>query len=181
MRAIARINRYGERGRARAKLYLSPKAFSVLGSGRVSLVFNGILFKTSASRASRRVGAGKLYLPKAVCERLRGEGAEGAVIEVSGGRVEILRPVRFCRICGEPTAAPDGLCQGRHFNKDGVCVRCGSDSFEKRALCDECVRVYASLCGLSEWLEPSPKPEPLLEPWRSRRSKGRIHDRLDKP
>ena len=151
----------------RGKLYLPPDVFSVLGGGRVNLIYGGELFRASASRASKKVGAGKLYLPKAVCERLRGEGAEGAVIEVSGGRVEILRLVRFCRICGEPTAAPDGLCQGRHFNKDGVCVRCGrpssDDSFEKRALCDECVRVYASLCGLSEWLEPSPKPLPILE------------------
>jgi len=167
----------------RGKLYLPPDVFSALGGGRVTLIYGGEFFKTSASRASKKVGAGKLYLPKAVCERLRGEGAEGAVIEVSGGRVEILRPVRFCRICGEPTAAPDGLCPGRHFDQDGLCIRCGAtirDGHDRRVLCDGCVRVYASLCGLSEWLEPSPKPEPLLEPWRSRRSKGRIHDRLDK-
>lgn len=168
----------------RGKLYLPPDVFSALGGGRVSLIYGGELFRASASRASDRARAAKLYLPRAVCERLHGEGAEGVVIEVGVGRIGILYPVRFCRICGEPTAALDGLCQGRHFGQHGLCIRCGAkmkDGHDGRVLCDECARVYASLCGLGEWLEPSPRPEPLLEPWRSRRSRGRIRGGLDRP
>jgi len=167
--AIARINKYNEKGRVRAKLYIPSKIFSMLGNGEVSLFFNGESFRVSASRASSGVGAGKLYLPKSVCERLHDKGAEGAVIKVGDGWVETLQLVKFCRICGEPTTAPDGLCQSRHFKGDGLCVRCGrpipENGSEKRILCDDCVKIYASLCGLGEWFEPSPGLASISE-WR---------------
>ena len=160
MRLVARLSKYHEKGRVRAKLYLPPEAFSMLAGDEVTLLFNGESFRTSASKVSSDVRAGKLYLPKSVCDKLLEKGAEGAIVEVDNGRVEILRLVKFCRICGEPTTAPDGICLGQHFDQSGLCVRCGKpiyeDGSEKRTLCDDCVKTYASLCGLSEWLEPTP-------------------------
>jgi len=160
VRIVARINRYAEGGRVRAKLYLSPEVVSALGEeGRVGLIFGGERFEASVSRASRRGRAARLYLPRRVCDGLLEGGGEGAVVEVDFGRVEILRPVRFCRICGEPTSAPDGLCMGRHYGREGVCSRCGrpipGNGQEKSALCEGCLKIYASLCGLGGWLERS--------------------------
>jgi len=175
VRAIARISKYNEKGRMRAKLYIPSRVFSMLGGGEVVLSFGGEVFKVSASRVSSGVRAGKLYLPKCICEKLLEDGAEGAVIEVGKGRVEILNTVKFCRICGEPTTAPDGICLGQHFDQIGLCIRCGrklpEDGLEKKVLCDDCVKTYASLCGLGEWFEPSPGSAFTFESGRMKRSK----------
>lgn len=183
MRAIARISKYNENGRIRAKLYLPAKAFSTLGRGEVMISYRGEVFKSSASEVSSGVRAGKVYLPQCICDKLLEEGAEGAVVEVGKGVVEILQTVKFCRICGEPTISPDGLCQKPHFSQGGLCVRCGKrlpeNGSEQEALCDDCIRAYALLCGLSEWLEPSPGSSLPLEWKRENMRKNCIRSELD--
>lgn len=155
----SRINKYNEGGLVRGKLYISARAVERLGSarsGKIKLIYCGRAYTASLHRVSRNKRSAKLYIPKEVLSDLLRGGAEGVVMEIEKGKVIILRPIKFCKICGEATASPDGLCMKRHFDEPGVCVRCGGRGVNHGTLCDDCVKAYAWACGLSEWLEPGP-------------------------
>jgi len=141
---LGSISYYKSWGTLQAKLYVPAP----LQDRRVVIIYGGNIYESSAVRMSKRKGY-KVYLPRAIASGIAESRPTYAMIRINDGSIEILGFTWRCRVCGRPTAMPDGLCWSHKLSRRNACRRCGRPVINGRSLCDECLDKLESVMGLN--------------------------------
>jgi len=141
-----KLNKYRSGGCLKAKAYI-PANLSNIFKKVDGVEWNGARYPACIAPSSKESRSLKIHIPQKILNVIG--DYEYILVEVSEKTINIISGVNRCRICGEETMSPDGICFKKHFEDRGRCMRCGRRIIYS-SLCDECLEAYSkSLFGSS--------------------------------